>query len=101
VTLVAEERGKEGAELVESGLLFLPQAVVYSDKNLQLPVPSTTATPLAGDNSAYSYRYNGLRQLTYANNRWFLVPVGWRHDNGATVIVLDDDPGHLRVDLAG
>jgi hypothetical protein len=101
VTLVAEARGQEGAELVESGVVFLPQAVVYSDKDLQLPVPSTNATPLAGDNSAYSFRYNGLRQLTYANSRWFLLPVGWRHDNGTTVIVLDDDPGHLRVDLAG
>ncbi|WP_410670896.1 hypothetical protein [Amycolatopsis sp. cmx-4-68] len=101
VTLVAEARGQEGAELVESGVLFLPQAVVYSDKDLQLPVPPTNATPLAGDNNAYSFRYNGLRQLTYANSRWFLLPIGWRHDNGATVIVLDDDPGHLRVDLAG
>lgn len=38
--------------------------------------------------------------LLYANDPWFLLPVGWKHDNGSTVIVLQSDYGSLPVDLA-
>ena len=71
-----------------------------SEKDLHLPGPQVGVTALDGTNSAYSFQYNGLRPLLYANHRWFLLPVGWTHGNGSTVIVLQDDPGHVRVDLA-
>jgi hypothetical protein len=100
VTDIAAERGTATARLVEPTLRIRPQAVVYSEKDLHLPGPEVGVVALSGADSAYAFRYNGQRPLLYANGRWFLLPVGWTHDNGATVIVLEDDPGHLRVDLA-
>jgi hypothetical protein len=76
------------------------QAVVYSQNDLHLSGPYVGVAVLSGKNTAYHFRYNGLRPLVYANNRWFLLPVGWTHNNGLTVIVLQDDPDRVRVDLA-
>jgi hypothetical protein len=100
VTNLAQERGTTNARLAELALPLQPQAVVYSEKDLHLPGPGVAVTNLNGDNSAYRFRYNGLRPLLYANGRWFLLPVGWKRDNGSTVIVLQDDPGRVRIDLA-
>jgi len=99
-TNIAQARGSATARLVERSLPLQPQAVVYSVRNLHLPGPGIGLTHLAGKANDYRYRYNGLRPLHHANDRWFLLPVGWRHDNGATIIVLDDEPGQIRVDLA-
>lgn len=99
VTISAHHRGDTNARAVENALPVLPQAVVYSEKDLDLPGPRVAVTELTGANTAYRFRYNGLRPLTYANGRWFLLPVGWRRDNGATVIVLKDTDS-VRVDVA-
>lgn len=100
VTDLAFERGHERARLIEASLAFQAQAVVYSEKDLHLPGPGVTPTRLEQPEGAFTYRYNGLRQLLYSRDRWFLLPKGWTHANGSTVIVLHDDPGHVRVDLA-
>jgi len=100
VTIMAHRRGAANAQAVENALPLMPQAVVYSEKDLNLPGPQVNVTRLAGDNNTYRFRYNGLRPLIYANDRWFLLPVGWRHDNGSTVIVIEDAPSSVRVDLA-
>jgi hypothetical protein len=100
VTIAAHQRGDRNARLVEAALPSMPQAVVYSENDLHLPGPSVRSVPLTGAHSAYRFRYNGLRQLVYSHERWFLLPAGWKHGNGATVIVVHDDPDSVRVDLA-
>ena len=101
VTIVAYSRGIERARLIEQSLPLQAQAVVYSDKELQLPSAAIGVTTLSGNGSAYRFRYNGLRPLLYSRDRWFLLPVDWTHDGGATVLVLrDDDSSRIRVDLA-
>jgi hypothetical protein len=100
VTSLAQRRGEHNAQLTELTLILQPQAVVYSDRDLHLPGPGIGRTVLDGDENSYQFRYNGLRPLLHANDRWFLLPLHWRHDNGSTVIVLHDEPGRVRVDLA-
>lgn len=101
VTNIAQARGTANAKLAELSLRLQPQAVVYSERDLHLlPGRGIGLKKLEGKDSAYRYRYNGLRPLLYANDRWFLLPVGWTHTNGTTVIVLQDDPSRVRVDLA-
>lgn len=100
VTDLAYDQGIATARLVEQSLPLEPQAVVYSDKDLHLPGPDVGLTVIGGKDTAYHFRYNGLRPLLYANDRWFLLPAGWTHDNGSTVIVLPNDPSRVRVDLA-
>ncbi|TWD79067.1 hypothetical protein FB561_0117 [Kribbella amoyensis] len=101
VTNIAQDRGTANARLAELSLRLQPQAVVYSERDLHLlPGRGIGLKKLDGEDSAYRYRYNGLRPLVYSNDRWFLLPVGWTRTNGATVIVLLDDPSRVRVDLA-
>jgi hypothetical protein len=97
---IARNRGETLAVDTEISLVLQPRAVVYSAKDLQLPGPDVTTSPIAGDESAYAFLSNGLRPLLFSNHRWFLLPAGWRHDNGATVIVIKDDTPGVRVDLA-
>ncbi|TWP50329.1 hypothetical protein FKR81_21795 [Lentzea tibetensis] len=99
VTYLANARGRATAELFESSLPLQGQALVYSEKDLRLQGFGIGTTSIAGKDSAYGFLHNGLRPLLHANGRWFLLPAGWRRDNGAMVIVLPDDPGHVRVDL--
>jgi hypothetical protein len=100
VTDLAYRQGIATARLVEQVLPLEPQAVVYSNKDLHMPGPDVGIAVLSGKDTAYHFRYNGLRPLVYANHRWFLLPVGWTHNDGSTVIVLQDDPDRVRVDLA-
>jgi hypothetical protein len=53
-----------------------------------------------GKDTAYHFRYTGLSPLVYAQDRWFLLPVGWTAGAASPVIVLGDDPGRIRVNLA-
>jgi hypothetical protein len=100
VTNAARARGEANARLYELSLPLQSQAVVYSRHDLHLPGPGVARTELDDADSAYRFRYNGLRPLLYAKDRWYLLPVGWTHANGSTVIVLQDDPERVRVDLA-
>lgn len=97
-TNVAYADGIRAARVVEQSLPLQGQAVVYSA--LELQMPGANARRLSGNETAYRFSYNGLRLLYYTDHRWFLVPVRWKHDNGLTVIVLPEEPGKLRVDLA-
>jgi hypothetical protein len=101
LTIQAGTSGTRTAQLIERSLPLQSQAVVYTTQDLDLAGPDVDRTPLVGEDAAYRYRYNGLRPLLYSNGRWFLLPVGWKNDNGATVILLrDDDQTQVRVELA-
>lgn len=80
-----------------AGSLRMSNAVVFSADDLALSGPGVTATKVAGD-SAYPYRYAGLRLFIYRNGRWFLLPAGWRGDNAAAAIILPDSD-KIRVEL--
>ena len=97
---VAQQRGNAVAEAIEGSLLVQPQAVVYSRQRLEITGPGVTVTRLAAADAAFSYRYNGLRPLLHSGGHWFLLPAGWTHGNGATVIILPDSAASIRVDLA-
>jgi hypothetical protein len=97
-TNVAYTDGIQAARVVEESLPLQGQAIVYS--KLKLAMPGATAKPLKGKDTAFRFRYNGLRLLYYTDHRWFLLPVKWTHGNGLTVIVLPEETGRVRVDLA-
>jgi hypothetical protein len=40
-----------------------------------------------------------LRPLIHSGGHWFLLPAGWTHSNGATVIILPDTEPGIRVEL--
>jgi hypothetical protein len=97
---VALQHGLRTARAVELSLPVQPQAVVYSRDRLQITGAGVGVTELAASRTAYAFRYNGLRVLAHTGGHWLLVPVGWKHDNNQTVILLSDATDTIRVDLA-
>ena len=100
VTDLAHERGLERARIVESTLPLQPQAVVYSVQELSIPGTGVQMQRLPAAEGGATYLYNGLRPLVYAHDRWFLLPKGWKKDNGDTVVLIRDTSTSVRVDLA-
>jgi len=100
VTDLAHERGLERARVVESTLPVQPQAVVYSVHELSIPGTGVQMRRLPAAEGGATYLYNGLRPLVYAHDRWFLLPKGWKRDNGDTVVLIRDTSTSVRVDLA-
>ncbi len=97
--VVAQQRGDAVAHAIEVSLPAQPEAVVYSRQRLQIAGPGITVTHLPGADAAFVYRYIGLRPLIHSGGHWFLLPAGWTHSNGATVIILPDTAPGIRVDL--
>jgi hypothetical protein len=97
---LAHRRGDEAARLIEASLPLQSQAVVYSKNRLQITGPGVGVATLDPTEAQHRFRYNGLRTLLHSGGRWFLLPVGWTADNGATVVLLPDDSPDIRVDLA-
>lgn len=96
----AQQHGIAAARAVEVSLPTRPQAVVYTRQRLFISGPGVGVVRLSGTDAAFGYRYNGLRPLAHVGGRWFLLPAGWTHGNGATVILLPDSADGVRVDLA-
>lgn len=97
---LAEQRGIAAAQAIELTLPAQSQAVVYSRVRLQISGPGVNVESLGTPQAAFTVRYNGLRLLVHSGGRWFLLPVGWTRENGATVILLPDSSSDIRVDLA-
>jgi hypothetical protein len=75
----------------------LPSVVVYSDLSLGLDAP-VVETRITEPESAYHFRYSGLRFLISSGDKYFLIPDGWTRDDGRT-IVLEERPG-LRLEYS-
>lgn len=97
---VAHRDGVSAARIVAATLPIQTRVVIYSRERLQLRGSGVRVVPLPADNSAYHYRYDGLRLLLHSGDRWFLVRGTWKPDVGQGVIVLQDDPAQLRIELA-
>lgn len=97
-TVFAAQFGRYLGQMLGDGLDERPAVTVFSAKALHLSDAGATERRLAGGESAYRYRYDSLRLILRAGDRYFLVAAGWQ-PRGA-VIVLTDDPS-LRVEFRG
>jgi hypothetical protein len=62
---------------------------VYSPKRLQLG-PEVTEQRFTDPDSAYHYRYGGLRLLDHASGKYFLIPDGWTRARPRLIVIRDD-----------
>ena len=97
---VASENGTKSARAVQVSLETRGEAVVLSDKRLGITRGTGVAVEKLSEGSAgYAFRYTGLRVLVSSGDQWFLIPRGWTHENGDTVILLPKQGEGLRVDV--
>jgi len=91
--------GEDRAHRLAAGLPYRPGVVVFSKEALQIGGPGVFYAPIEDDQSAYRFRYRGLKLLIRAADKYFLLPSGWTAEvDGGAAIVLPDD-GDLRFEF--
>jgi hypothetical protein len=89
-SVYASALGRGRAQDVVSSLERQPRVFVYSTTRLQLP-EHVQETRLDPRQSAYAFRYSGLRLLIRSGGNYFLLNEGWTRDDGVTILLRDDD----------
>lgn len=69
----------------------LAAVVIYSPKGLELSLPHVTETRIGGPESAYRFRYVGLRLLQRSGDKYILINDGWNRADGRVVVIRDSD----------
>ncbi|HEV7807642.1 MAG TPA: hypothetical protein VGO80_17615 [Solirubrobacteraceae bacterium] len=88
-SVYADALGRGRAMGVAQNLGARPAVTVFSARRLHLT--GVAEQELDGRDSAYRYRYAGLRMLIRSGGKYFLLPDGWIRGRGAA-IVLSDGP---------
>jgi hypothetical protein len=86
---LARVAGEALAEEIGANVHALTAVTIYSPKKLQLG-PDITETRFAEPDSAYRYRYDGLRLLDHASGKYFLLPDQWTRERPRLIVIRDD-----------
>jgi hypothetical protein len=97
-SVYAQQAGARLAEYTALVPSSRPATVIYSHDRLQIYGPGVQVASIGTTDSAYRFRYSGMRLLLFADDRWILIPEGWRRTNGATVVILSNSSS-LRVEF--
>jgi hypothetical protein len=88
---VAGAMGNAFADYIAADPEQLVSVTIFSPKKLQLTIPGIVETKLADPNSAYSFRYDGLRLLLHSGGNYFLLHDGWNREHGRIIVIPDDN----------
>lgn len=97
IALYAPEVGEKAARNAVAGLNRSPDVVLYSKERMSIAGLGVEVTELPQKESAFLFRYSGLRMLIYTNERYFLLPATWQKGRESVYIVRDNDD--VRVDV--
>jgi hypothetical protein len=92
VSLYAEQVGRDRATAFERSLGSREELVLYSKERLAIQGPGISVTELRFADSAYRFRYGGLRLLLHTDGRYLVLPSGWTH-GAAAAFLIPDGPG--------
>jgi len=88
-SLYAAALGLGRAETLAANLSSRPEVTVFSVKSLDISAVGVTVSKITMADSAYKFRYSGLRLLVYSGNKYFLVNDKWSHEHGITIVLHD------------
>jgi hypothetical protein len=86
---LARVAGLALAEEIGGNMRALTAVTLYSPKKLQLG-PEVPETRFTEPDSAYRYRYDGLRMLDHASGKYFLLPDRWTPERPRLIVIHDD-----------
>jgi hypothetical protein len=86
----ADALGRGRAENLARSLSTRPRVIVYAKQRLQLDQRlGVTETRLDRRDSAYAFKYKGLRLLVRSGGKYFLVPDRWTKHDGVAIVMPD------------
>jgi hypothetical protein len=80
---VGTRRGYE----VEARISAMPSVVVYSARSLGLAGDGVRQTACAQPDTAYKYRYDGLKLLLQSGGQYVFLPATWRSTTGTAFVI--------------
>lgn len=89
---VAGAVGSAYASQIASDPRQLVAVTVSSPKRLGIAVPGIVESKLTAADSAYPYRYDGLRLLQVSGGRYFLISQDWSTANRRVLVIKITDP---------
>jgi hypothetical protein len=98
---LAQALGRGQAVRLESAIDTLPGVVVYSQSDLGIEAPGVVSENSPGGEATFNHRYEGLRLLVRSDDKYFLVPDDWSHDDGVTLVLPDDDSLRVEFEAGG
>jgi hypothetical protein len=93
----ADALGRGRAQRLAESLETRPSVVVYASERLQLDLRGVTETTLDRRDSAYAFRYEGLRLLVHSGDKYFLLTENWSQEQGVAIVLPDTE--ELRVEF--
>lgn len=69
--------GPQDAQQLWANLRCAPDVVLYSEKSLNLFTAGLTEEPATSPESAYGFRYQGLKLVPQAGDQYLLLPADW------------------------
>ena len=102
----AGEVGRGRAVQIAGELSSTPDAVVFSEKRLALGgVPGVSeyvcADDAVKDDSAYRFRYDGLKLVLQSGGQYLFLPAGWTWEVGPAVVIPRTDSLRLEFSAPG
>jgi hypothetical protein len=91
VERLARVVGEEYAAQITANPRQLLAVTIYSPKSLELHLPGVQETRLGNPESAYRYRYDGLRLVQRSGDRYLLMSERWDARTGRVVVLRDSD----------
>jgi hypothetical protein len=88
-------------ELLERPSSSRPDVVAYSEKRLNLQAPGVREITCQDPNAAYRFRYDGLKLIWRIKDQYLLLPAGWTHTNGTTLLIPHSDKIRLEFSPPG
>ncbi|MEN3314615.1 MAG: hypothetical protein V7605_849 [Acidimicrobiaceae bacterium] len=60
-------------------------------KRMHIEAAGVGETRFPEPESAYGFRYDGLKLLFHSGGRYFIIPASWTPSGGTTIVLRDDD----------
>jgi hypothetical protein len=69
--------GMRAAQGLAADLACEPDVILYAEKSLNLQVPGVVEAAASRADAAYGFRYEGLKLVPQAGDRYLFLPKGW------------------------
>jgi hypothetical protein len=89
------------AQNIEASLSTWPEVTVYSEKRLSLQVPGTREVACQDPDTAYRFRYDGLKLIQQSGNQYLFLPTGWAHATGTAILLPRRESLRLEFSMPG
>lgn len=73
----------------------VPNVALYSEKSLGLQGPGVREVACRAPDSAYKFRYEGLKLVPQSGPQYVFLPAGWTETNGAAMLLPRSDTQRL------